>query len=239
MSSRPAEASPVTPALAAAFRREISRADRAERAYARFAVRAPARSRVRPFEVVRWVALGMLLGAGSLYAATGGPFQARSAPSSQSAPAVPKTKAPPVQHKVVTPSPSTEVPEAQMPAGETGGTELALPPAPHEAAPAHGAGPESWQRAARALRDSDLGAADDALARLAEQGSSEEREVVKLVRAQVLARSGQVTQARALLESVSRSATSAEHRAKAGELLRQLTENTNAHRSFDVEPHTK
>lgn len=227
MSLRPAEASPITPSFAAAFRREISRTDRAAQAYARF-VRRPA-TRPRPLEAARWVALGMLLGAGSLYAATGGPFRPPSPVPAASSGVVTKPAGSPGRARMA-PHPTPEAlvaPEA----------EAAAPPSPREPPPPRGADPESWQRAARALRDSNLGAADDALARLSEQGSTDEREVVKLVRAQVLARAGQLAEARELLETLSRSG-SAEHRAKATELLRQLAVNSSAHRSFDPDPHT-
>jgi hypothetical protein len=96
---------------------------------------------------------------------------------------------------------------------------------------------ESWQKVARGLRESDLDGADDALLELSRQGTAEEREVAKLVRAQVLMQQGRVEEARSLLLEL-RNATSVTTRNRAAALLEQMAPEGPSHRSFEPEPGT-
>jgi hypothetical protein len=88
------------------------------------------------------------------------------------------------------------------------------------------------------MRESDLETADDALLKLSHQGSQAEREVAKLVRAQVLMRQGRAADARILLEELGDSAVSTATRDKASRLVDQLAATEPSHRSFELEPTT-
>jgi hypothetical protein len=230
MSSRLAEESPIPKASADAWRQCQPSDAQVTRAYARFLGR-PAPRPLSMASALAWLAAGMLIGTGTLYAAAGGRLGLWPASSPPSAPVESGRRvAPPAPHsgpRRDVPSPSTV--EA-VPSGSSASVDAPAPPAAKASA-------ETWQRVARGLRESDLDGADEALLKLSRQGTEDERDVAKLVRAQVLTQQGRTEEARGLLLEL-RHAASATTRNRAAVLLQQLAPTGPSHRSFDPEPGT-
>jgi hypothetical protein len=187
--------------------------------------------------VVVWLVAGMLLGMGSLFAATAIPLLL---------PGTGRTKTP----SGVEPRPNEkEVPRAY--GARPRPTASAAEPVTSSSAPVPVEAPEtpfrafsaaereSWQRVAGALRNSDLEEAHSALLRLSRQGSEADREVARLVRAQVLLRQGREFEARAVLQELSQRGISEATRRKAASLLERIVPVAPPHRSFELEPSTK
>jgi hypothetical protein len=238
MSSNHPEPPPVSPAVAQAWRDDAERDPDRQRAYLRFLQKRPLRSRGHLLQIVGWLGAGMLLGVGSLYAATALPWRlllthsnrlesqhggGRALPSARSA-----ASSTAVSASGAAPVPLTPEPQAPVTAAFSERVE----PAPSSAA--H----ETWQRAARALRERDFDTANDALARLSQQGSQAEREAASLLRAQFLLNEQRTVEARDLLVELTRTSRSAVIRGKADSLLAAIQKSTNAHRSFDIAPGT-
>jgi len=237
MSSSHPEQTSLAPALVQAWRADVEHDPDRQKAYLRFLQKRPRRARVHPLQIIGWLSLGMLLGMGSLYAATGVPWRllltssnilqrrdaegrtpanVRNAPASTAAPT---SSAPPPPSAL----------EQQPPATATFSEHVE--PAPSSA-------PESWRRAAQALRDRDFETANDALARLSQQGSQAEREAASLVRAQFLLNEQRTVEAREVLVELSRTSSSPLVRGKANQLLASIEKLPNSHRSFELGPGT-
>jgi hypothetical protein len=232
MSSNHPEQPLISPDLVRAWRADAEHDPDQQKAYLRFLQKRPLRARVHLPQVAGWLFAGMLLGMGSLYAATSVPWRLlltsanttearhteRPAPPARNAAA--STASPPSSPP---PLPSTEQPPARAAATSAEHVE----PAPSSATP------ESWQRAARALRERDFETANDALARLSQQGSQAEREAASLVRAQFLLNEQRSEEAQALLLELSRTSGSAQIRDKANKLLGTIQKSPASHRSFE------
>ena len=239
MSSNHPEPAPISPAIVQAWRADAEHDPDQQRAYLRFLQKRPLRARVHPLQIVGWLVAGMLLGMGSLYAATGVPWRQllgssntlerryAERPASAHARNVPAPTVAPAKSSASPPA-STQEPPA--PSAVTFPEQVE--PAPSSAAP------ESWQRAARALRERDFDAANEALIRLSQQGSQEEREAAGLLRAQFLLNEQRTAEARAALVELSRTSSSALVREKANRLLSSIQKSPVSHRSFDVGPGT-
>lgn len=169
----------------------------------------------------------MLLGMGSLFAATAAPWrlldfgwrttEQRVAPVQQArAPVRSAARAPTA---VAQPAPSEPAPApavvAEAPAGEPS------------------AARESWRRAAQGLKQRDFESTNDALLKLSQQGTEAEREAARMVRAQLLLNQGQTAEARQLLEGL-RGASSPSIRGKARALLDETQQSAPSHRSFEL-----
>jgi hypothetical protein len=192
--------------------------------------------------VVSWVCAGMLLGMGSLYAATQGPWKLpgfRATFAAQRARALDEpTPAP----RRATAAPASEVHSAEP--APSGMADLRPPELGGRLArPLSSAltpdGGESWERAARGLRERDFDTADDALLKLAEQGSPSERETAQLVRAQLLLSQGRRAEAQASLSQLERSAVTPSVLKKAQQLASELRQSAPSQRSFGPLPNTK
>jgi hypothetical protein len=237
MSSPQPEGPVVSKALAEAWQRSIPGDAEVARAYARFLARR-ARPRLPARLVVLWLVTGMLMGMGTLYAAGAVPrslFGASAPPRVAAAPvaSAPTARAAAASRASAMPSAVQSTP-ATPGAAASSARSVAARELVRQAATA-----ESWQRVAQGLRESDLGASDEALLKLSRQGSSADRETAKLVRAQVLMRVGRAAEARALLVELSDGATLATTRSKAAFLLSQLSLAASSHRSFEPPPDTK
>ena len=238
MSSLPPDGSPISAPWADLWQRSRHTQAQLTQAYARFQRRKAPRRRPSARDVVAWMGAGMLVGMGSLYAATTvrdrwhqseQPFH--SAASQRLVSVAPlRTAAPGSTENVALPSAS---PEAAPPASS--GSPLA---GSGVSSTTEEPSPESWQRAARGLRESDFDAANDALLKLSRQGSQAERDVAKLVRAQVLLRQQRVAEARVLLLEVASSTASATARERSARLLEQLSPLAASHRSFEIDAGT-
>jgi hypothetical protein len=221
--------------LARAFREDESGEAELQRAYWKFLQKRPVSRRSHPLQVLGWIVAGMLLGMGSLYAAsaTWRPMsfswienERRQAKGTESQPTA---RAP-----VVAPLAEAAEPAAPLPAASVAPT-----PAAPALAPSASAARESWQRAAQGLREHDFDTANDALLKLAQQGTSNEREAAQLVRAQLLLSQGRAADARAELLRLERSAHSEAIRLKAGELRAAALKSRPSERSFDAVEGTK
>jgi len=236
MSSRRPEGSPISPALARAWRRSGPSTARLAQAYTHFLGRGASRSRGMGTVVV-WLLAGMLLGMGSLFAATAIPRLLPGAGGTKS----PSGVQPRPNEKEVSRAygarPRTTASAAEPVTSSNAPVPSAAPETPLRAFSA--AERESWQRVAGALRNSDLEEADAALLKLARQGSEADREVARLVRAQVLLRQGRELEARAVLQALSQPGISEATRRKAASLLERTVPVTPPHRSFELEPSTK
>jgi hypothetical protein len=234
MSSRQPETPAISPALVAAWHRSLRTQAQAERAYDAFLKRRspPRRARARARDVAAWLCAGMLLGMGSLYAATSayqrwqGPAQALEVPTpSERGQTVTGQRAP-------RPLPSAPGSAETAPAPVDSRSSRLVSGAPPEPAK------ESWQSAARGLRDGDFEAADEALLKLTAQGTPAERDAAKLVRGQVLLRQGRRSEARALLAQLSAGGVSTVTKQRATQLLQELSLAASSHRSFEPPPRT-
>ena len=235
MSSLSSEDRAPSAELAQAWRQDVATEAELRQAYLRFLQKRPAPRRPHPLQVLGWLAAGMLLGMGSLYAASA-PWKAlnfgwgRAAERAAVAPA-------PAAKPALPPSPSSWPPP--LPVTSSGPNRTLVPqpvlPTPGSAVAAR----ESWERAAQGLRERDFDTANQALLRLAEQGDSTERETAQLVRAQLLLSQGRAPEAEQLLRALQRAAGSPSIRDKAQELLAAPRKSTPSERSFEPLEGTK
>ena len=215
-----------------AWQADVAEPLRVRRAYQRCLA---SRSRVgdagfrsAPLLGARWVLLGIVVGASSLFAASRASDWLAPAPPAVRAPSSAPALQPPGQANGLT---TSTAPPALLSADEP----KALPPAAQSASPrAIGAAsePELWQRAARGLRDEDFDSANAALADLIRQGTTSERESARLVQAQVLLAQGRGQEAELLLRELASTGQSAKVRQKSRELLPTSQENRSSHGSF-------
>jgi hypothetical protein len=235
MSSEDPEAVRLSSAIGHAWRRGEPSDALVERAYRRFLQKQQRHRGVSFLRPAAWIALGTLLSIGSLYAATAGPWRLTGKSGGEEAS---RNRAPP--HPPATPLgfDTARVPPAL--ASSSGSAPAApLAPSPAAARPSSAPSPrESWQRAARGLRERDFAAADDALRRLSAQGSRPEREAALLARAQLLLSQGQVAAALELSTSLASSADSSSTRHRAAAIASQARESTPSKRSFEPAPAT-
>jgi hypothetical protein len=229
MSSRRPEDEALPRAWVDAWRGDAAEPAQLRRAYHRFLrERRPARGRATVLEVARWVLVGVVIGVGSVYAATGS-LRLLGKETSSAEPSATRVPAPAgsVRHGSSNGSrpPATAAlaqPEPQI---------APVPALPGLPAPVTSTG-EQWQRAARGLREKDFATAQAALDELAQRGSSSERESARLVQAQLLISRGRNEDAAVTLRELQRSAQSSAVRAKATELLSRNNESPPSQRSF-------
>jgi hypothetical protein len=218
-----------TRSLVEAWQADEPRPHEVRRAYRRFLNRRRSpNGRAGALPVVRWVLVGVVLGMGSVYAATQ-PLQLfASDPASGDGDASVRTPAskssvragaPPGDD--ASPAPARAVPSASQ-----------LNPVPSLPTPSSSAS-EQWQRAARGLREKDFATADAALDELARQGSAAERESARLVRAQLLIAQGRDREASSALRELASSASSLSVKHKATALLTRMNESLPSRRSFE------
>lgn len=177
---------------------------------------------------MRVAALAVLMGVGSVYAATLiRPLTQKLQASEASAPAEAPTSPPRTVSRPRAaveedagqkgePQPEAEMPQAASPAPSATLREQPLrSPAPISSA-------DRWKRAAQALRDGDYQSADVALKELTRSGTEADRESALLVQAQVLLAQGREREAKSLLKSLEASARAPSVRRKSVELLARL-----------------
>lgn len=202
-----------------------------DRAYLRFLRhRRPLRARQPGWHIAGWVAVGMLLGMSSLYAATAKPW--RKLGGSAQAPARTHADAPEKSARVTPRLAAVPVAAPVVPSsspGATGEPRDNGTPHPDPAAATR----ESWQRAAQSMRERDFATAGEALRRLSEQGTEAERESARLVRAQLLLSQGQRAEAFELASALAMSAKTASIRHKASELANEARKSSPSQRSFE------
>jgi len=215
-----------------AWRADVAEPLRVRRAHRRFlASRSVAESvgaRVTPLHAARWVALGVVLGTGSLLAATR--VAAWLAPDAGIAPVPSSNAVAPARAGSRKNTPPRSIPPSSREAS------VALPPVPSVRPRALGEAsePELWQRAARSLRDKDFDAADATLEELMREGSPSDKESARLVQAQVLLARGRTQAAEQLLHELAATAHSPKVRQKSLELL-SMQKELPSDRSFPVE----
>jgi len=175
----------------------------------------------------------MLLGMGSLYAATAKPWQRWSAKAELATTANARV---PAKTARMTPTLAPPTAAAAIPSASAGGGSEphTATPRPEPAVTAR----ESWQRAAQSLREQDFATAGEALRRLSEQGTKAERESAQLVRAQLLLSQGQAAEAFQLATTLAAAAETASIRRKAGELANEARKSSASKRSFEAPPGT-
>jgi hypothetical protein len=215
-------------ALVEALREEPIEPARIESAYGRFSrQRAAAPTRWAGPRVVRHGALVVLMGVGTVYAATliqpltGKPQPTEARPPAEAPRSPPTLVSPPRPAMVLEEDTSQKgepSPELNRPP--------AVPAAPVREQPVRSLTPvpsaEQWKRAAQGLRDGDYQRADAALKELRRSGTAADRESALLVQAQVLLAQGREAEAQTLLKSLERSARAPSVRHKSAELLARL-----------------
>lgn len=226
-------------ALVDAWREEPIDPARIQRAYLRFlGTRPAAPARFRAPRVVRWAAIGIVIGASSVYAATlirsfSPPSQVEStAPASVTAasPRATKLQARPraAADTQAAPAPEPTADAAASPQADAPADANAAATATPREQSSRGAAPvpsaDQWKRAARGLRDGDFQSANAALRELTRRGSEGDRESALLVQAQVLMAQGKDAEAESLLKSLEASAHASSVRRKSSELLARLRE---------------
>ncbi len=229
MSSRHPDEEPLPRALLEAWHDQAADTSQVQRAYLRFLrQRQPARLRATALEVSRWILVGVALGMGTVYAATG-PLRLLGRSQDVVVMRVPKA---------LPPTPSPRGPLAD-PGRVDAPVPAVAPQPPVPAASAAFASPtpaastsEQWQRAARGLRERDFETASAALEELAQRGTGGERESAQLVQAQLLLAQGRDSDAASLLRTLRGSAQSLSVRQKSAELLVRLNESRPSQRSF-------
>jgi len=213
-----------------AWQKESPDGARVARAYLRFLhERRPARLRATAFQVGRWVLVGVALGMGTVYAATG-PLRLLGPSAHEVEARAPKPALPPAP-SVHAPSPRSE-PIQAAPAPALG---VPQPPSSPASAPSlspAAAAREQWQRAARGLRERDFETANASLDELARRGTSAERESAQLVQAQLLLSQARDSEAAQLLRALQASADSSSVRQKSAQLLSDMNEKHPSQRSF-------
>lgn len=220
-------------ALIEAWRDEPFDPMRIERAYLRFRRRSSTASRRHPAVFGRWLALGIAIGMGSVYAASAA---SNALSGTKAAPVVAPSASPVVPlaanrasrpRRAIEPSePSTPKPTAIA-----SGTSPLPPPPVLGNVPAV-ASAEQWRRAARGMRQGDLEGASAALSELSRHGSAADRESALLVQAQLLLSQGKTEQAKGMLQTLADSASAPSVRRKSTELLSRKKE-LPSQRSFD------
>jgi len=216
MSSRLSDDEPLARDWVEAWRGDTADSARMRRAYLRFLQPQTARRRVPTLQVASWVLLGVAIGMGSLYAATGPllPLWQREPPA--------VTHAPPPA-KVIATNPQPPLPLAAPPAASAEAEVAApSPPANPASLASAAAAREQWQRAARGLRERDFETANRALEELASHASGAERESAQLVQAQLLLSQGREADAVSVLRTLQASARSPSVRQKSAELLARV-----------------
>jgi hypothetical protein len=231
MSSPPPDGSPISPLFAQLWRRSRPKDAELAQAYARFQRRTAPRRRATGRDVVAWIGAGMLAGMGSLYAATAAHERWHTSPPLPRASASPAQAALPKRRPVAVSPSQSAPPPVSAPDALPEASGSALPGAEVPSA-------ETWQRAARGLRESDFDAAEDALLKLARQGTPAERDIAKLVRAQVLLRQQRAAEAKVLLLELAHGSASATARRKSALLLEQWWPTASSHRSFESDAGT-
>jgi len=232
MSSNHPEPRLISPDIVRAWRADAEHDPEQQQAYLRFLQKRPLKTRVHRLPVIGWLTAGMLLGMGSLYAATSVPWRLllTSSNSTQehhaARPAAPARNGSVPTAALPSSPPPPPLPQ-ESPARASATFSEHVEPAPSPTTP------ESWQRAARALRERDFDTANDALARLSQQGSQAEREAASLVRAQFLLNEQRSEEAQALLLELRRTSSSAQIRDRANKLLSSLQKSPASHRSFE------
>ena len=231
MSSRLRDAERLPQALVDAWREDGVDAAQVRRAYLRFLrTRRPARLRASAPQVVGWLLLGVVIGMGSLYAATGPlrflgprePLVVMRAPKPRAAEQPPARSLAPADAAAEAPAPSS-LGVARRPPSESVAAAAPVPSASNS---------EQWRRAARGLRERDFDTANAALEELARHGTSAERESAQLVQAQLLISQQRTSEAERLLRALQASARSTSVREKVTELLSHLKEEQPSQRSF-------
>lgn len=207
-----------------AFRADEPDASTLQRAYVRFSWTR--RRSTPPLRLLRWVALGILVGLGGASAATLLPHRLVSGEHPVpvvSVRARAQRHAPLRAERAVAPSPSA--PDAHSTARSIASAPLSAPPAAPQ--PAVAKEPESsngeWARVAQALRASDFEGARAALSRLKRSANTREREAAELAEAQLLVKAGDRTSPRSTLVRLSRDALSPLVRAQANALLNEVS----------------
>lgn len=232
MTSNRHEPGQPSPLWVEAWRADVAEPLQLRRAYRRYmlsrSTAGSAPTRVAPLQAARWVALGVVLGTGSLLAATR--VSAWLAPQTSISAAATSAKPP-------LPARSTDVPVSQLRPVDSSQSQIVAPAVSVRAREPDPAlqQPELWQRASRGLRDRDFDAANAALAELMREGSVSERESARLVQAQVLLAQGRTQDAELSLRTLAESASSPKLRQKAHELLLTAHENLASQRSFPVD----
>lgn len=206
-----------------AWRSDTPDPARARRAYLRFLQPRSTRRRAPALQVASWMLLGVAIGMGSLYAATG-PLS----PLWRHEPTVAAKAVSSAKVVATNPQPTLplEIPPVVLPQAVSVPMP-ALPAASTSAAAAR----EQWRRAARGLRERDFETANRALEELATQTTGAERESAQLVQAQLLLSQGREADAVALLRALQASAQSSSVRQKSSELLARV-ETRPSQRSF-------
>jgi hypothetical protein len=229
MKPSPAENGELPRAWVEAWRSDEVEPVRSHLAYQRFL--AGRRGGPLPtLQIVRWVLVGVVIGMGSVYAATGPLRWLEPAPVASASQSPAKVRAHARSStSVVQPVAATSArsEEASLPARSE--------PVPFSAAPSASVR-EQWQRAARGLRDKDFVTADAALEELARHGSVGERESARLAQAQLLIAQGRGEDAKVVLRELRASAQSLGVREKASELLAGAPAIHPSRRSFEPAP---
>jgi len=238
-SLKPDELPPVSRELARAFRDDETGEAELQSAYLKFLQKRPVSRRTHPLQVLGWIMAGMLLGMGSLYAASA-TWRPMGFSWSQDERRLAKGAEPQPTARAPVFAPAGEAAEPALPVPRASAAPAPAAPGPAaSASTAAAAARESWQRAAQGLREQDFDTANDALLKLAQQGTSNEREAAQLVRAQLLLSQGRTADAQAELLRLERSARSESVRLKAGELLSAARKSMPSERSFDAVEGTK
>lgn len=230
MSSADPESGRPAAALSRAWRAAEPDDATVDRAYLRFLQRRPARARPQAWQIAGWVTVGMLLGMGSLYAATAKPWRGLGGDA-----AAPANEDVSVPRKTPNATPRPEPAPVAAPAfpsssaGAFGEPRDGTAPRPEPSVATR----ESWRRAAQSLRERDFATAGEALRRLSEQGTKAERESAQLVRAQLLLSQGQRAEAFELASALATSAETTSIRRKASELANEARKSSASMRSFD------
>ena len=170
--------------------------------------------------------LGVAIGMGSLYAATGplAPWW----PHEPAVVAKPGSAGSPAKLVVTNPQPTLPIDIPSVASPEAASSPVpALPAAATSAAAAR----EQWRRAARGLRERDFDTANRALEELVTKATGAERESAQLVQAQLLLSQGREAHALGLLRTLQATAQSPSVRQKSSELLARV-ETRPSQRSF-------
>lgn len=233
MSSRLPDDEALPSSLVEAWRADEADETALRRAFLSFSARrAKGRSSVRL--VLSGVLVGVVIGMGSVYAATG-PLGLWHEPAQRSlAKAQPRRFATGLSRS--TPPTPAPLPVVKAPVERINPVQP-LPLASSEEGHGHdGKNSEQWQRAARGLRDSDYASAEAALAELMQRGSAAERESARLVRAQLLLTRGELDAASRELAELRSRAASRSVREKASELYERARQSQSPSRSFSDAP---
>lgn len=222
-------------ALIQAWRDEPLDPIRVQRAYLRFRKRSWAAAARRPAAFARWVALGIAIGMGSVYAAAAASSAlSRTGEALGFAPSTPPALQNRAPRRSSEPSPRTQTTEPPSPTPVQTAIGAAPPPLPSPviaSAPAS-ASPEQWRRAARGMRQGDFEGASAALSELSRHGSAADRESALLVQAQLLLSRGKTAEAKAILQTLADAASAPSVRRKSAELLSRKAE-LPSRRSFE------